>query len=162
MTNNTPADPNMSPKTSRVSFDSYIMKVCHVVALRATCRHREQGAVIVRNKRIISTGYNGAPPGVKDCLERGYCSKAEGLPCLAEGLHGESNAIVSAARDGIGVSGTVLYCVYSPCRTCCNIIKTAGILEVVFEEVYDGFPDGPCYLLNLGVEVRKLVKEKHE
>ena len=147
----------MTTKTSRISFDEYIMRICHAVAARATCRHREQGAVIVKkSKRIISTGYNGAPPGVKDCLERGYCQKAEDLPCLAEGLHGESNAIITAAREGISVDNTVLYCIFSPCRSCCNMIKTAGIVEVVCEEVYEGFPDGPEYLKSLGVRVRKL------
>lgn len=151
---------NMTIKTTRISFDEYIMQICHAVAARATCRHREQGAVIVRNRRIISTGYNGAPPGVKDCLERGYCSKAESLPCLAEGLHGESNAIITAAKEGISVDGTTLYCIFSPCRSCCNMIRTAGIVEVVYEGVYEGspegFPDGPNYLESLGVKVRKL------
>lgn len=146
----------MVDKTSRVSFDNYIMQICHTVAARATCRHRDQGAVIVKNRRIISTGYNGAPPGVADCLERRYCSKAEGLSCLAEGLHGESNAIITAAKEGISVSGATLYCVYSPCRSCCNILKTAGIVEVVYEEVYENFLEGPEYLKSLGVDVRKI------
>lgn len=146
----------MLAKTSRAPFDDYIMRICHAVAARATCRHREQGAVIVRGKRIISTGYNGAPPGVKDCLERGYCSKQNGRSCLAEGLHGESNAIITAAHEGTSVDGTVLYCVYSPCRSCCNMLKTAGIVEVVYEQTYDGFPEGPRYLASLGVRVRKL------
>ena len=148
------------PKTSRIPFDDYIMLICHTVALRATCRHREQGAVIVRDKRIISTGYNGAPPDVIDCLERGFCSKAKGLPCLAEGLHGESNAIITAAREGIPVKGATLYCVYSPCRSCCNMIKTANIDHVIYEEVYDGFPEGPGYLLNLGILAEKTTKIK--
>lgn len=143
-------------RTSRPSFDDYIMRICHTVATRATCRHREQGAVIISNKRIISTGYNGAPPGIKDCLERQYCSKSEGLPCLADGLHGESNAIITAAREGISVDGTTMYCVFSPCRNCCNMIKTAGIVEVVYEQVYSGYPEGPGYLLDLGIKVRRL------
>lgn len=146
----------MTEKTSRISFDDYIMQICHAVAARATCRHREQGAVIVKKKRIISTGYNGAPPGVKDCLERGFCSKGRGLPCLAEGLHGESNAIITAANEGISIHGTVLYCVFSPCRTCCNMLKTAGVIEVVYGEIYDSFPEGPEYLKTLGVMVRRL------
>lgn len=146
----------VTTKTSRISFDDYIMRICHAVAARATCRHREQGAVIVKNKRIVSTGYNGAPPNVMDCLGRGYCSKERNLPCLAESLHGESNAIITAAREGISVDGTTLYGVYSPCRGCCNMLKTAGIVEAVYEEVYDGFPEGPEYLESLGVKVRKL------
>lgn len=147
-------------KESRISFDDYVMQICHAVSKRATCRHREQGAVIVRNKRVISAGYNGAPPGVTDCLQLGYCSKAEGLPCLAEALHGESNAILSAAREGISVDGASLYCVYSPCRSCCNMLKTAGIIEVVYEEVYSSFPGGPVYLKSLGVDVRRINKKE--
>ena len=146
-------------KTSRIDFDEYIMRICHAVAARATCRHREQGAVIVRNKRIISTGYNGAPPSIKDCLELGYCSKEEGLPCRAESLHGESNAIITAAKEGFSVDGTVLYCIFSPCRGCANMLKTAGIAEVVYEQVYTGFPEGPGYLLDIGVKVRRLEAE---
>ena len=143
-------------KTSRPTFDEYIMAVCRVVATRATCRHREQGAVLVKNKRIISTGYNGAPPGVEDCLELGYCSKEKGSGCRSEGLHGESNSIITAAREGISVDGAVLYCVYSPCLCCCNMIKTAGIVEVVYREIYSGFPLGHEYLSSLGVHARKL------
>ena len=146
----------MTTRTSRISFDEYIMRICHAVAARATCCHREQGAVIVKNKRIISTGYNGAPPGIKDCLEFGYCSKEKNLPCRAEGLHGESNAIITAAREGISVDSTVLYCIFSPCRGCCNMIRTAGIVEVVYEEVYEGSPEGPEYLKSLSIKVRKL------
>ena len=145
----------MHTKTARVDFDTYIMHVCHAVAMRATCRHREQGAVVVRDKRILSTGYNGAPPGVKDCLERGYCSKAEDLPCLAEGLHGESNAISTAAKMGVPINCGAMYCIYSPCKACCNQIKTAGIMLVVYEELYDGFPEGPAYLLSLGIGARQ-------
>jgi len=143
----------MPTKTQRVSFDTCAMAMCYTVALRATCRHREQGAVIFKDRRVISCGYNGAPPGIKNCLERGFCSKAKGLPCLAEGLHGESNAIITAARLGISVEGATLYCIYSPCRVCANMIKTAGITEVVYESVYDGFPEGPAYLKYLGIKV---------
>jgi len=132
------------------------MHVCYAVSKRATCRHREQGAVIVKNKRIISTGYNGTVPGVEDCLERGYCSKEKGRGCLAESLHGESNAIITAAREGISVDGSTLYCIYSPCKGCCNMLKTAGILEVTYEYIYENFLEGPEYLLNLSVKVRKL------
>lgn len=149
----------METKTSRISFDEYVMAICHAVAARATCRHREQGAVITKDKRIISTGFNGAPPGVQDCLERGYCSKEmKNLPCLAEGLHGESNALITAAKEGISVNGSVLYCIFSPCRSCCNMIKTAGITEVVYGEVYDGFPSGPEYLESLEVRARACSK----
>ena len=143
----------MADKQSRISFDAYAMRICHTVALRATCRHRNQGAIIVKDRRIMATGYNGAPPGVKDCLERGFCSKEKGYECLAEGLHGESNAILSAAKAGVRIEGATLYCIYSPCRACCNMIKTAGIEIVVFERAYNKFPGGPRYLQLLGLKV---------
>ena len=143
-------------KKSRPSFDDYIMEICHAVSRRATCLHRDQGAVIVMGKHVVSAGYNGAPPGITDCLQKQYCSKAKGLPCLAEGLHGESNAIIAAASAGIGIRGSLIYCIYSPCRVCCNMIKTAGITDVYFEEIYDGFPDGPFYLAELGIIVHCL------
>jgi len=93
---------------------------------------------------------------MKDCLERGYCSKIEDLPCLAEGLHGESNAIITAAREGISIDGATIYCVYSPCRCCANMMKVAGIVEVVYENMYSTYPEGPSYLESLGIKVRKL------
>ncbi len=139
-------------KQSRISFDAYAMQICHTVALRATCRHRDQGAIIVKDRHIIATGYNGAPPRMKDCLELGYCSKAENLPCMAEGLHGESNALISAAKAGVEVKGATIYCIYSPCRSCCNMIATAGIAALVYEQVYDAFTEGPEYLRSLGVD----------
>ena len=152
----------MEPKTSRIDIDTYFMLIAKTASLRSTCRHRQQGAVSVKNKHAISIGYNGAPPNVKDCLELGYCSKSEGLPCLAEALHGESNAIITAAREGISVDGAMIYCTFSPCRSCSNMIKTVGIIEVVYAEVYDGFQDGPSYLTSLGIKVRKLEEAKNK
>lgn len=140
-------------KSIRPSFDQFAMCVALSVSARATCRHREQGAVITRDNRIISCGYNGAPAGEKDCLERGFCAKAEEAPCMAEGLHGESNAIISAARLGISVDGCTMYCVYSPCRACCHVIKNSGIVRVVYAKVYDSYPQGPEYLKSMGVHV---------
>ncbi len=138
-------------KTDRPSLDAYLLKVARVVATRSTCRHRSQGVVIARNGRIISTGYNGAPPGLPHCIDLKSCAKEDGLGCRAEGLHGESNAIASAAKMGISTKGATLYCVYSPCRACCNLLKSAGIIEVKYEELYDGFPEGQLYLESLGI-----------
>jgi len=143
----------MKIQSNRPKLGDYFIQMARQVATRSTCRHRNQGAVIVRDRRVISTGYNGAPPGAEHCIDKGYCAKAEGLPCVAEGLHGESNAIASAARMGVSTLGAAIYCVYSPCRSCCNLICSAGITKVVFSEVYDGFVDGPEYLKSLGIEV---------
>lgn len=133
-------------KTNRPTLDEYFMRITRVVASRSTCLHRDQGAVIVKNSRILSTGYNGAPPGQPHCIDLGRCNKEKGLSCRAEGLHGESNAIASAAKMGISVDGATIYCVYSPCEACCNLLKSAGIAEVKYVKVYEGFPEGPMYL----------------
>lgn len=130
---------------TRPSKDQYFMSLAKMAATRSTCLHRHQGAVIVKDNCVVSTGYNGSPPGVYHCSET-ICTKGTVGICRAEGLHGESNAIVFAAKLGISVAGATLYCVYSPCRGCCNIIKTAGIKEVVYGELYDKFTECPLYL----------------
>ncbi len=140
-------------KTNRPTLDEYFMKVARTVATRSTCRHRDQGAVIVKDGRILSTGYNGAPPGQPHCIDLRRCIKEEGFRCRAEGLHGESNAIASAAKVGISVDGAAIYCVYSPCEACCNLLKSAGIVGVGYAEVYDSFPEGPMYLRQLSMKV---------
>jgi len=139
-------------KTDRPTLDGYLMQVARVVASRSTCRHRSQGAVITRNGRILSAGYNGAPSGTRHCTDLQYCAKDSGFYCRAEGLHGESNAIASAAKEGTSTEGATIYCIYSPCIACCNLLKSAGIIEVKYLEVYDGYPDGPLYLESLGIK----------
>ena len=146
----------MEAKTNRIDVDTYFMMVAKVVSLRATCRHREQGAVLVRNNRIIATGYNGSPPGQPHCIDAGYCSKDAHSICRADGLHGESNAIASAASEGISTSGAIIYCIYSPCKSCCNLLKSAGIVEVKYLEEYSTDPSGPDYLAQLDIKVSKI------
>ena len=143
---------NGTPKV-RPSTDQYFLLLAHTVSFRATCRHRHQGVILVRDKCIISAGYNGSPPGQPHCDDVGLCAKDEGFPCKAEGLHGESNAIIFAARSGISTRNCTLYSVYSPCLVCCNIIATAGIVRVVFAELYSNYEAGPEMLGNLGIEV---------
>jgi len=143
----------------RQSFDEYMLSMARVTASRSTCLHRKQGAVLVMDKRVISTGFNGSPPNQPHCIDLGYCAKEEGLPCRAEGLHGESNALLTAARLGISAQGSVLYTVYSPCRTCCNMLRVAGVTEVIYEHVYENYPEGPDYLKELGIECRQMMLE---
>lgn len=143
----------MPAKETRPDIDSYFIDMAKLVGSRSTCRHRDQGVVLVRDNRVIATGYNGSPPNQAHCIELGYCVKEEGGFCRAEGLHGESNAVASAAKIGISVDGATAYCVYSPCRSCCNLLKSAGITKVKFLEVYDKFPEGPKCLHDLGVDV---------
>lgn len=150
----------MEAKTSRIDIDTYFMLVARVVSLRSTCKHREQGVVIVQDKRIFATGYNGSPPNTPHCIDLKYCAKELGQSCRAEGLHGESNAIASAAREGVPTKGATIYCLYSPCRSCCNLLRSAWITEVKFLELYDGFKDALKYLRELGVNASKIKKSE--
>lgn len=143
--------PDSTP--SRPSLDDYFMRIAEVVSTRSTCRHRHQGVVLARDRRIISTGYNGSAPGQAHCIDT-VCSKDLGVSCRAEGLHGESNAIASAALMGVSTRGATAYCLYSPCLACCNLLKSAGIVRVVYRETYEGYPEGSAHLsLTLGMEV---------
>lgn len=140
----------MEEKTSRPDLDEYFLTLAKTAASRSTCRHRQQGTVLVRGDRVISMGYNGSPPGQLHCLDTD-CAKVNAGYCRAEGLHGESNAIASAAKMGISTDGAIAYCVYSPCRSCCNLLKSAGIVAVTYVEEYPGFPKVRDYLLDLGI-----------
>lgn len=146
----------MEQKINRPTLDQTYIDIAKTIAYRSTCRHRDQGAVLAKNNHVVSVGYNGSAPGQSHCIDLEYCAKAEGLPCRAEGLHAESNAIAFAAKLGINIEGSVLYTVYSPCRVCCNMLKVTGIAEVIYTEVYTGFPEGPEYLKELGILCRKI------
>jgi len=146
----------MTEKQGRPTLNGYFASMAILVSSRSTCRHRSQGTVLVKGGRVLSTGYNGAPSGLPHCIDSGCCAKDHGMECRAEGLHGESNAIASAAKLGISTDGAIAYCVYSPCRSCCNLLKSAGIVEVKYEQVYDGFKEGPEYLKSLNIKVSKL------
>ncbi len=141
---------------TRPTKDKYFIDMARIAGSRSTCLHRHQGAVLVRDHRVISTGYNGCPPGAEHCEDIGWCAKDEGVPCRAEGLHAETNAVVSAAKMGISTKDAVCYCIYSPCRTCCNILKSAGIITVRYTDVYENFEEGPKYLRSLGIRVEKI------
>jgi dCMP deaminase len=126
-------------RASRPDIDSYFMQIAQVVATRATCLHRRVGAVLVRGKQIVSTGYNGAAAGHPHCLDIG-CAR-EGVPsgqnmerCRA--AHAEQNAINQAARHGIAIEGATLYCTHYPCSACAKSIVNAGVVRVVYEADY--------------------------
>ena len=116
------------------------------VATWSSCfkEDRQVGAIIVRNKRILSTGYNGAPEGVQSCKEKGVCIRmAQGIQSGTQlercySVHAEQNAIVSAARLGVSLEGATLYCTHQPCVICAKLIVNAGIKRVVYK---DGYPD---------------------
>jgi len=101
---------------------------------RATCERARIGAVIAKENRIVSTGYNGSPSGLPHCTEVGCEPDSDG-GCIRT-VHAEANAIAFAARNGIPLEGGVLYCTYSPCLNCARLIINSGIKEVVYEKVY--------------------------
>ena len=120
----------------RPNWDEYFMEVAKLTATRSTCLRRQVGAVIVKDRHIIATGYNGAPRGLSHCDERGGCLRQElGVPSgqrheLCRALHAEQNAICQAAKQGIAVEGAELYCSMTPCRTCAMLIIQCGIKKV--------------------------------
>ncbi len=125
----------------RPSWDEYFMKITHLVAERSTCLRRQVGAIIVINKRIISTGYNGAPRGLKHCLDIGCLREKLKIPSgerqeLCRGVHAEQNAIIQAAGGGVNMEGATMYCTDSPCSTCSKMIINAGIKKLVLGRKY--------------------------
>ena len=127
-------------------WDKRFMELTEQVASWSSCykSDRQVGAIIVKNKRILTTGYNGAPEGVKSCRERGECLRmkndiASGTRLeLCYAVHAEQNAIVQAARLGILLEGATLYCTHQPCVICAKMIINAGIKRIVYK---DGYPD---------------------
>ena len=127
-------------------WDKRFMELTEQVATWSSCfkEDRQVGAVIVKNKRILSTGYNGAPEGVQSCREKGVCMRiTQGIASGTQlekcySVHAEQNAIVSAARLGVSLEGATLYCTHQPCVICAKLIVNAGIRRVVFKE---GYPD---------------------
>ncbi len=130
-------------KNHRPDWGSYFMEIAHIISMRSTCLRRNVGAVIVKDKRILATGYNGAPSGLKHCLEvsclREKLKVAPGERHeLCRGLHAEQNAIIQAAYHGVSIDGAHLYCTHLPCSICMKMLINAGIREVYYE---DGYPD---------------------
>lgn len=127
-------------------WDKRFMELTEQVATWSSCfkEDRQVGAVIVRDKRILSTGYNGAPEGVQSCKEKGECIRLK--MCIESGqqlekcysVHAEQNAIVNAARLGVSLEGATLYCTHQPCVICAKLMVNAGIKRVVYKE---GYPD---------------------
>jgi len=117
------------------------MDIATLVASRSTCLRRQVGAVIVREKRIISTGYNGAPSGVAHCLDVGCLREELGIPSgerheLCRAVHAEQNAIIQAALHGVSTKGSTLYCTTQPCVLCAKMLINAGVEEIFFKGSY--------------------------
>ncbi|HOA90241.1 MAG: deoxycytidylate deaminase [Bacillota bacterium] len=125
----------------RPSWDDYFMDIAELVASRSTCLRRQVGAVIVKDRRIISTGYNGAPRGVSHCLDVGCLREQLGVPSgerheLCRAVHAEQNAIIQAALHGVSTNGATLYCTTQPCVLCAKMLLNAGIKEIFFRGSY--------------------------
>ncbi|MGB9699290.1 MAG: deoxycytidylate deaminase [Thermodesulfobacteriota bacterium] len=126
---------------SRPTWEDYFMEITRLVAKRSTCLRRQVGAILVMEKRILATGYNGAPSGLAHCLEIGCLREKNQIPSgerheLCRGLHAEQNAIIQAAYHGIRINGAILYCTNLPCIICTKMIINAGIKEIIFESGY--------------------------
>lgn len=137
-------------KYTRPSWDDYFMAICKIVATRSTCDRLRAGAVLVRDNRILSTGYNGSPPGLPHCddvghlMEEGHCVRT---------IHADHNVILQAAViPGGSTKGATLYLKFSPCIHCCKYIVAAGIRRVVVGKVYRN-PDAVDYLRDAGLQV---------
>ena len=151
----------------RPSWDEYFMAIADVAATRSSCCRRQVAAVIVLDRQIISTGYNGTPRGIKNCCDGGCprCnSDAPSGTNLGECLcsHAEENAIVQAACHGIAIKGGVLYTTFSPCLLCAKMIINSGIAEVVYRSRYSIDDTSMNLLKTAGVRVRALTAEPAE
>ena len=127
----------------RPSWEEYFMDITRLVAKRSTCLRRQVGAVLVMDKRILATGYNGAPSGLAHCGQVGCLREKNRVPSgerheLCRGLHAEQNAIIQAATSGINIAGAILYSTHHPCSLCIKMILNADICRVIFLE---GYPD---------------------
>ncbi|HEY8419275.1 MAG TPA: cytidine/deoxycytidylate deaminase family protein [Clostridia bacterium] len=133
-------------KNNQLKWDERFMQVARLVSTWSSCirPNRQIGAVIVKDKRIIATGYNGAGSGIESCSNRGYCLREQrGIPSgtmqeICYAVHAEQNAIVQAARLGISINEATLYCTHQPCVICAKLIINSGIKRVVYEQ---GYPD---------------------
>ena len=130
--------------SDRPSWDEYFMEMAQLTAKRSTCMRRSVGAIIVKDRHIVATGYNGAPRGIRHCAERGGCMREKlGVPsgerhelCMA--LHAEQNAIIQAATLGVSIEDATIYVTHQPCVICAKMIINAGIKRIVVKE---GYPD---------------------
>ena len=157
----------MSEKSRRPGWDKYFMDIALVAASRSNCSRRHVAAVLVRDRRIISTGYNGTPRGVRNCSDGG-CPRCNSNTPSGHGLgdclcsHAEENSIVQAAYHGISVKGSTLYTTFSPCLTCAKMIINTGIVEVVYHKRYAIDDVSTALLKEAGGVVRPLEEETEE
>lgn len=146
---------------TRPTWDEYFVSITRQVATRSTCLRRKVGAIIVKDKRILTTGYNGAPMRVKNCIEIGMCLREEmGVPSgerheICRGLHAEQNAILQSAYHGVKIRDSVIYSTNQPCALCAKMIINSGIKKIYY---FEDYPDLLAIelLVEAGVELIRL------
>jgi dCMP deaminase len=129
-------------KITRPSTDEYFLKIASVVAERSTCRRHHIGAVAVKDKHILATGYNGAPAGLQDCLELGCLRDELKIPSgerqeICRGIHAEQNVIIQATLHGVSLEGSTIFCTHTPCVLCAKMLVNAKIKRFVSFGKYD-------------------------
>jgi dCMP deaminase len=148
----------------RPSWDEYFMNIAKVVASRSNCMKRKVAAIIVKDKRVISTGYNGTPRGTRNCNEGG-CPRCNSLAASGTALdeclcsHGEENAIVQASYHGVSVKDAIIYTTFAPCLQCAKMIINAGLREVVYNQEYPLNDSAFRLFQEAGVFIRRLKVE---
>ncbi|MCM8821331.1 MAG: cytidine/deoxycytidylate deaminase family protein [Candidatus Omnitrophica bacterium] len=152
-------------KINRPDWDDYFIGIAWLAGERSTCLRRKVGAALVKEKRILATGYNGAPSGIRHCDETGCLREQLKIPSgerheLCRGLHAEQNAIIQAAYHGVSIKDSILYITCHPCSVCAKMIINAGIKKVV---VLEGYPDelAQSMLKEAGISV-KYINGKHK
>ncbi len=145
---------------TRPSWDQYFLEIAKLVSSRSTCLRRKVGAVIVKDRRLLSTGYNGAPTNIKHCSEVGCIRTKLKIPSgerheLCRGLHAEQNALLQASLYGVSLKDSVIYCTNQPCIICAKMLINAGIKEIIIQDCY---PDSMAeeFLDEAGIKVRVL------
>jgi len=148
-----------TPRDMRPGWDAYFMGIAHLVAQRSTCLRRKVGALVVKDRRILATGYNGTPSGIRHCSEVGCLRAKKNIPSgerheLCRGLHAEQNVLLQASLHGVSLQGSALYVTNQPCLICAKMIINAGIKEVVIAGPY---PDAMArrFLREAKVKVRR-------
>ena len=150
---------NMIEQQYRPSWDAYFMNITFLVAKRSTCLRRAVGSLVVKDKRILSTGYNGAPTGIRHCNETGCLRQTMNVASwekheLCRGIHAEQNAIIQAAYHGVSIKGATLFCTNLPCSICAKMIINAGITKIRY---HSGYADAMSkeMLEEAGIDIKK-------
>lgn len=156
---------------SRISSNEYFMRLAETAAERSTCLRRKVGAVLVKDNHVISTGYNGAPKGIRNCCDEGVCMRQEkGIPSgtnldIDYAVHAEQNAIIQCAVHGNSTQDATMYVTHQPCIECTRMIINAGIKCIIYKETYPNAEFAESLLMTAGVQLwqyDKLMKSLHD